>query len=132
MSDVEEFLSHYGKKGMKWGVRNRSVKQEERRAKQFKQYSEDAKTATNIRKAAKESPVKVKTLSNKEIEVFLTRASLERRFNEATPGPGKKAVNTVKNLLGLGKTMNEAIAFANSPAGQMISEGMKRDRSQAA
>jgi hypothetical protein len=121
MADVDNFLEHYGVKGMRWGVRAKSKNP-------TKGYSRDAKTAVNIRKKSKTSPVKVKALSNKEIETFLTRVSLESRFTQATPGRGKRALNVVKDLLGTGRTVNEVAAFANTPTGKQIRNGFEKPK----
>ena len=119
--EVEEFLSHYGKKGMKWGVRKGRSKTPGTRG-----YSKDAKTSVRIHRKAKASPVKVKALSNKEIEIFLKRVNLETRYREVTPSTSKKVMRVVKDLLGMGKTVNEAFAFSNSPSGKAIQTSLKK------
>lgn len=129
MIDPDEFLAHYGIKGQKWGVRKR--RNESARAKIFgnkgkpstKGFSKDAKVATNIRQKAKSNPVKVKALSNQEIQTFLTRVNLESRFVEATPGPGARAMKAVKSILGIQSTVSQA---ANSPAAQAVKTGLDK------
>lgn len=120
MSNVDDFLEHYGVKGMRWGVRTRSG------GKGTKGYSKDAKAAVRVRNKAKTSDVKVKALSNREIEDFLKRVSLESRFREATPGPGKRAMNTVRTILGVGKTMNEVASFSNTPTGKQLRSSFEK------
>ena len=46
MSDVDEFLEHYGVKGMKWGVRNRIIE-----SKPFKATQRHARDSVNTRSA---------------------------------------------------------------------------------
>jgi hypothetical protein len=121
MTDVDEFLAHYGVKGMKWGVRKK-------RKLRDSDLSDDARTAMEIRRTAKQSPAKVKSLSNQDIEIFLKRVNLEKRFVDATPGPGKRALNMVKNLLGTGKTMNDVNSFINSPSGQALKKGYEKGK----
>jgi len=124
--NLSDFLEHYGVKGMRWGVRRKGG------VKKLSGYSRDAKTAAQIHKKAKTSKVKVKALSNNEINTFLNRVNLESRFNQATPSKSKRVLNTVKSLLGTGKTVNEAIAFSNSPSGQAIQKGLKKKSSNSA
>lgn len=68
MSAVEEFLAHYGVKGMRWGVRRGSKEAP----------SSDAARATELRTRAKQS--KVKALSNKELQEAINRMNLEQQF----------------------------------------------------
>lgn len=126
MTVVDEFLEHYGVKGMKWGVRTR--RGSGKRVNPTAGYSRDAKRAAAIRRKAKNSPVKVKTLSNEEINTFLNRVNLESRFSAATPTASRRALNTVKSLLGVGKTMNEVAAFSNTQTGKTIQAGLKKKK----
>ena len=117
---VDDFLEHYGVKGMRWGTR--------RGRRGTSGYSKDAKTAVGIRRKAKTSPVKVKALSNQEIETYLRRVSLEARYSDVHPRIGRRALNTVKSILGVGRTVNEAAKFAASPAGQAVRSGLEKKR----
>lgn len=135
-----DFLEHHGIKGQKWGIRNKKsssavtpgrhglIKRKRKAVASTKGFSKDAKQAHIIRKKAKTSPVKVKALSNTEINTFLNRVNLESRFSQATPTAGQKALKTVKDILGLGKTVNEVQTFSNSPTGKQIREGIKKKK----
>lgn len=101
-------LSHYGVKGMQWGVRKdkRSLAlpgQKEvtvvsragrgvvktsggRRA----QASDDAATAAAVRQKAKAS--RIDSVSNKDLQTAITRMNLERQFNKAVKEYGRKSV----------------------------------------
>lgn len=116
--DSTEFLEHYGKRGMKWGHRQATTG--------TKGFSKDAKRVSSIHKKAKKSPVKVKSLSNEEINTFLHRVSLESRFHQATPSRGQKALKTIKTLLGVGTTVNQVASFSNSPSGKAIRSGLEK------
>lgn len=66
MSQAEDFLQHFGVKGMKWGVR-RSVPA-----------SSDAQKSLDVRAKAKSG--KVKSLSNAELQLAINRMNLEQQF----------------------------------------------------
>lgn len=67
---VEEFLSHHGVKGMKWGKRKtRGTKEAP---------SSDAKKALDLRARAKRS--KSKALTNEELKTAIERMRLEQEF----------------------------------------------------
>lgn len=70
VTSVEDFLEHYGVKGMRWGVRRG------RNAKEAP--SAEASRAANIRDRAKRS--KPKALSNAELREAIERMNLEQQF----------------------------------------------------
>jgi hypothetical protein len=107
--DASEFLSHYGKKGMKWGVR---------KAPPRVGASKDAKRATATMRKAKTNSVK--SLTNKEIRELTARIELENKYNSLNPSSVKKGHDTAIKILAIGATANSAIKFANSPAGRAI------------
>lgn len=69
VTTVNDFLQHYGVKGMKWGRRGKAVKESP---------SAESSAATAIRARAKTS--KVKALSNKELQEAINRMNLEQQF----------------------------------------------------
>ncbi len=107
--DASEFLSHYGKKGMKWGVRKQTVKVGA---------SKDSKRVTNISKKAQKHTVK--SLTSRELKEFNARMELETKFNSMNPSKVKKGHDKAKALVALGVTVNSAYKFTKSPAGKAI------------
>lgn len=94
MSATDEFLAHFGVKGMKWGVRrSRSAKEPP---------SSDSATATSIKTRAKKS--KIKALSNAELQQAITRMNLEQQFKRLSVNE-KPAVQRwmASTLLEIGK-----------------------------
>jgi len=72
VTSVENFLEHFGVKGMKWGKRSgggSSTKEPP---------SKDAATALALRKRAKTS--KPKALTNAELQQAINRMNLEQQF----------------------------------------------------
>lgn len=107
---AEEFIAHYGKKGMKWGVRKSGASKVGA--------SKDAKRAGTTLKKAKSNSVK--SLTNKEIKELTARIELERKYSSLNPSKVKKGHDAVKGVLAVGATVNTAIAFANSPVGRAL------------
>ena len=103
------FLEHHGVKGMKWGVR-RSKRQLARAAKK----SGGAKSA--------------KDMSDAELRAVINRIDMERRYSTLTSQRSRASSghNAVKAALATGATVNAAIAFARSPAGQAIRAGLSK------
>lgn len=100
----ENFLKHFGVKGMKWGVVHDKVTNHP--VAKAVASSPDHKTAAMIRTKAKVAGVN--TLSNKELEDLLTRMNLETRFvnlkqvehDQSLVGKGKKwAANFLTDVL---------------------------------
>ncbi len=94
MEDVDEFLAHYGIKGMKWGVRrNRSAvdvsvtatpgKRVKARGGENQPAHEDAvKVATYKRVAAKST---TDALSTKQLQEVVNRMNLEQQYDRLRP-----------------------------------------------
>lgn len=93
MSAVEDFLAHYGVKGMRWGTRKKGS---------VEPASKDAKTALDLRARAKTS--KVKALSNAELQAAINRMNLEQQFKRLSVNE-KPAVQRwmASTLLEIGK-----------------------------
>ena len=72
MSSVDNFLAHYGVKGMKWGVK--------RKPKTDAGESSDSKQSTQARARAKGDKSGVKVLSNKELQAAINRMQMEQNF----------------------------------------------------
>lgn len=132
-------LEHYGVKGMHWGVRKDrdtspvAVEVIQKRpgtrvsAKGGRNLpaSEDARQAAAARRVARSSTLDA--LSTKELQALVKRMQLEQQYSQIistrADTPVKKGRKFVKDLLGLGKTANEVVAFNNSPAGKKMRAG---------
>jgi len=126
-------ISHYGVKGMHWGVRrgDSSGGGSAPAAKPAPRprISEDAK---NVEKAfGKIDRGGTDTLSNHELQSVVTRLNLEQQYSRLTSSGTAQAHSVerghqaVKQMLGVGKTINDVHKFMRSPTGKAIVKGVK-------
>jgi len=104
--EFSEVLEHYGTKGMKWGVRKRDVPRQGP--------SQDAQAAhRSLIKAKVNGP---QALTNQQLKAVNERLNLEQSYQRLSYTPSK-AKMIMDTIFGAGKNVNDAITFANSPAG---------------
>lgn len=133
-------LTHYGKKGMRWGVRKRvgsdgkpvAVTTTQKPGKFVKTSgghnqpaSADALKVAPIRQIAKKSSTDA--LSNHELQLLVTRMNLEQQYhrmsaNDPRVGPGAKIARDLLNSVGK-QQLNK---IANDKAGKLVSEQLKK------
>lgn len=98
---VDDFLMHYGIKGMRWGVRRGRNVSKKSSKKQSGDASDDHKTARSLKKKG------TRSLSNSELKKVNERLQLERQFNALNPkqkSVGKRLASS------LGKMTLNAVA----------------------
>lgn len=96
---VNEILSHYGVKGMRWGVRKKRSE------------SRDRRPLTSARKKS------VKSLSDKQLRSAIARMRLEREYKSLKQA--SKKLNAGKKLIGgilTGVATKTAINYINAKA----------------
>lgn len=137
---VQVFLEHHGIKGMKWGVRKKRpastgpekvtvTKTPGKRVKtsggrQQHAHPDAVKAAINKQKARKST---TDSLSNAELKALINRMQMEQQYATivANSSSLKRGQDSIKNILGLGESVNQALKFANSPAGKAIRSSLK-------
>lgn len=113
---IDEIISHFGIKGMKWGVR---------RTKQQLGYTSSGDASPDAIRA-KEALTKIRktgsvsSVSNADLEHLNKRLNLEKKFAEVNPKGVEKGHKAVQRLLALGTTMASVYAFYNSPFGKAV------------
>ncbi|QEQ93871.1 hypothetical protein SEA_KARDASHIAN_6 [Streptomyces phage Kardashian] len=125
-------LSHYGVKGMKWGVRRSDAELARAAGAPKPRLSEDAKKTEQLHNKIQSKGTG--SLSNQEMRQYLERMDLERRFQQ-TMGPISQGGNQknvvdrghdqVKKILSYGETYEKARKFLETPTGQMVKTGVK-------
>ena len=122
-SNVEDFIEHYGKKGMKWGVR---------KARSQVKVSSDYKKTAHLRNK------KPQELSNKQLQQLNARINLERTHaKNIPPGTVKKHVMTgkatVATILSVAGTAAAIYKLQENPAIKaLVSSGAKKTAKFAA
>lgn len=103
VADLDDVLTHYGIKGMKWGVRRANPSGGD-------SSSDDAKRAVALK--AKVAKGGVNSLSNKELQDYVTRMNLEKQYKDAGPKTASQEAKkfVAQTLLNIGK--QEAAKFA--------------------
>lgn len=117
MVDAEEFIQHYGKKGMRWGVRNKAKTAiKSRSAAKKERTSSDYKDVSNLRG---KHPSK---LSNADLKKINERMNLEQNYNRLNAGKvrsGKAKAELIVGTVGVGVG---AYNVLHSPAGKAAKE----------
>ena len=111
---VEDFLAHYGVKGMKWG---------RRKADRLPASSEAASATDAVKKAKANS---VKSLSNDELRMAIQRMQLESQFNQLRPKsvPEHARKFVTSTVLQIGKEQTTKIA--RDAASNQVAELLKK------
>lgn len=110
-------LVHFGIKGMKWGIRRSDA--------ELARISDsaDAVRAQETMRSIKTSG-SLSSVSDSDLNHLVNRLNLEKRYAEVDPSSFQKGHKQIKNLLSVGETMNQAIRFANSPAGKLLAASL--------
>lgn len=94
----EEFISHFGVKGMRWGVR-RSDKELARAAGKSDDVQERAsKTSSKEDRKTRGGKVSVKDLSDAELKAKLNRIQMEKQYAELTSPKGNPITSAGKKV----------------------------------
>lgn len=119
---VDNFLEHFGVKGMRWGVRRNRAQTPS---------SSDATNAARVHNKIRQTGG-THSLSNKELQDFITRANLEQQYSRLAHQDPKlaKGHNFIKGFLSLANTANSVFALYNSPLAKEIRKALDNKKSE--
>jgi hypothetical protein len=112
---LESILAHHGIKGMKWGVRRSRSSIDSAPA------SADTKTIDSHKETVKSGGTRA--LQTHELQALVNRMNLEKQYKDLLdkePNSFKTGQKAVKQVLSVGKTLNEVHSFVNSPIGKAL------------
>ena len=141
-NDIDDFLAHYGVKGMKWGVRRdrgssgssskgrANASDASSKPKKPAKRKEDLSRYSDDKLASKLSEKKgLDALSDAELSRLTKRMQLEQSYRELSAKRPREKSKGEKFLQGakiLGQSANQITEFINSPAGKKIAEIAKK------
>lgn len=115
MGSSDDILRHFGVKGMHWGVRRSRLTAPE---------SPDATRVRTIQEKVRKGGTRA--LTNEEIQALVTRMNLEQQYGRLNPGKAQRGAQIAADILRIGSTVNQVVAFAKSPAGKAVAAALKR------
>lgn len=118
METADEVLAHFGVKGMKWGIRKDKSSS--------RVTSSDAQKARDAQAIIKRHGTQA--LDNKDLQHLVTRMNLERQYNNTiaqNPGKVKRGYGVVKDILGVGKTLQEVYNLSTGPMARAIGSAIE-------
>ena len=139
MSDTDNFLAHYGVKGMKWGVRKKrgvevsKVKTTAQRGQKVtakggtgQKPSPDAVRTAVLKQKAKASTTD--SLSTKELKALTERMQLEKKYSELTPATGTDKARKFVSDLVLNSGKQNAQNAINNTISEQVAKVMAKKK----
>lgn len=106
---IDEFLEHFGVKGMHWGIRNK------RRT-----------PSADAQRHAAAGKKHVSELDDKELQQYINRLNMHQQHKRLNPTKVAKGHAAVKTILAIGVTANAVVAFGKSPTGKALASGLAK------
>ena len=121
---TDAFLTHFGIRGMKWGVRRSRGPGGTVSSGIAKPKAGEPDEVAAIKQKAASSGFH--SLTNNEMSVLVNRMNLQTNYAKMTARPSKLEVGRkfIDNQLKNGKTINEMMTFYNSPAGKLLTSAI--------
>ena len=111
---MSDYISHFGVKGMKWGVRRYQNRDGSLTPEGRKRYgrSEDSEKVRELRKKP------VSAMSNQELETVIRRMNLERQYRDLKSSEINSGKKKAKEVLDYANTASQFYNLYNSPMGK--------------
>lgn len=119
---MSEYISHFGIKGMKWGVRRYQSEDGSLTPEGRKRYgrSEDSEKVREFRKKP------VEAMSNQELQTVITRMNLERQYRDLRSSEINSGKKKAKEILDYANTASQFYNLYNSPMGKATKSVIKK------
>ena len=111
---MSDYISHFGTKGMKWGIRRYQNRDGSLTPEGRKRYgrSEDSEKVRELRKKP------VSAMSNQELETVIRRMNLERQYRDLKSSEVNSGKKKAKEVLDYANTASQFYNLYNSPMGK--------------
>lgn len=123
MMNPNDYLVHYGIKGMKWGIRryqNKDGSYTSAGKRRRRSYSSDYEETRSLRKKS------AKELSNEELKKLNKRMNLESEYKRLNPRGIFRGQQIAKTAISLAGTVGGLYAISNSPWANTGKEILKK------
>ena len=119
---MSDYISHFGVKGMKWGIRRYQNKDGSLTPEGRKRYgrSEDSEKVRELRKKP------VSAMSNQELETVIRRMNLERQYRDLKSSEINSGKKKAKEVLDYANTASQFYNLYNSPMGKATKSSIKK------
>lgn len=119
---MSDYISHFGVKGMKWGIRRYQNRDGSLTPEGRKRYgrSEDSEIVRELRKKP------VSAMSNQELETVIRRMNLERQYRDLKSSEINSGKKKAKEVLDYANTASQFYNLYNSPMGKATKSAIKK------
>lgn len=119
---MSDYISHFGVKGMKWGIRRYQNRDGTLTPEGRKRYgrSEDSEKVRELRKKP------VSAMSNQELETVIRRMNLERQYRDLKSSEINSGKKKAKEVLDYANTASQFYNLYNSPMGKATKSAIKK------
>ena len=119
---MSDYISHFGTKGMKWGIRRYQNRDGSLTPEGRKRYgrSEDSEKVRELRKKP------VSAMSNQELETVIRRMNLERQYRDLKSSEINSGKKKAKEVLDYANTASQFYNLYNSPMGKATKSAIKK------
>lgn len=119
---MSDYISHFGVKGMKWGIRRYQNRDGSLTPEGRKRYgrSEDSEKVRELRKKP------VSAMSNQELETVIRRMNLERQYRDLKSSEINSGKKKAKEVLDYANTASQFYNLYNSPMGKATKSAIKK------
>lgn len=117
---MDNELSHYGTKGMRWGKATSRLIKRPTLFKTKRTKTSEYEYVSSLKEKG------IKNLTNDQINTVIKRMNLEKQYRDVNPSKFKKGEEMAKNVLAIGTTIAAIYALSKTPLGEAIKNKLRR------